>query len=146
MNKNEKKLTDGRPRCQKTVRTPGLGFGHFHQCERAGTFKREGATWCKTHDPKSVAERAATRQAKFDLQIKQRFDSMERAAICRKVVDSLAEALDDGQEIKMFKLEGAGRGYCVTIFGDCHCDARSEASFEAAVEKAAAKFRKWKAK
>jgi hypothetical protein len=57
--------------------------------------------------------------------------------------ESLAPALDDGQEVKMFKLMGAGRGYCVTIHGDCYCESKSKETLEEAVKEAAQKYAKW---
>ena len=56
---------------------------------------------------------------------------------------ALVAALDDGQEVKIFKLMGAGAGYCVTIHGDCCCESRSKPTLEEAVTAAAKKYEEW---
>ena len=53
---------------------------------------------------------------------------------------SLSGVLDDGQEVRMFKLMGAGKGYCVTIHGDCVCQSRSKTTLEAAIREAVEKY------
>ena len=55
----------------------------------------------------------------------------------------LTSALDDGQEVKMFKLMGAGKGYCVTIHGDCVCESRSKETLAEAIAEAGAKYFAW---
>lgn len=63
----------------------------------------------------------------------------ERSSAC----SALAAALDDGQEVKIFKLMGAGAGYCVTIHGDCYCESRSKPTLEDAIAEAAEKYKTW---
>jgi len=57
--------------------------------------------------------------------------------------DSLRAALDDGQEVKMFKLTGAGAGYCVTIHGDCHCESRGKPTLGEAIAEVSEKYAAW---
>lgn len=61
----------------------------------------------------------------------------------QQACSALLAALDDGQEVKMFKLMGAGAGYCVTIHGDCCCEARSKPTLEEAITAASKKYEEW---
>lgn len=70
-------------------------------------------------------------------------NGQEQSALAATLCSALASALDDGQEVKMFKLMGAGRGYCVAIHGDCYCESRSKETLEAAAKEAAEKYAKW---
>lgn len=60
----------------------------------------------------------------------------------REIISGLSTALDDGQEVKMFKLTGAV-GYCVIIFGDCCCESRSKGTLEEAITEASKKYVQW---
>lgn len=57
-----------------------------------------------------------------------------------EMIERLTWVLDDGQEVKMFKLVG---GYCVTIHGDCFCESRNKPTLAEAVDEAAQKYTKW---
>ena len=54
----------------------------------------------------------------------------------------LTEALDDGQEVKMFK---AGGQYSVCITGDCYHESQSQ-SLSTAIDDVAKKYAQWKEK
>lgn len=70
-------------------------------------------------------------------------DATPRSVDQQQACSALLAALDDGQEVKIFKLMGAGAGYCVTIAGDCYCEARSKPTLEEAVTAAAKKYEEW---
>lgn len=54
--------------CSASVRVPGMGFGRFHQCRRAGVFLEEGKYWCKQHAPSTVKKRRDELTRKWDAQ------------------------------------------------------------------------------
>lgn len=68
---------------------------------------------------------------------------LDKLGVARASCSALASAMDDGQEVKMFKLMGAGKGYCVTIHGDCHCESRGRVTLEEAIAEASSKYEQW---
>jgi hypothetical protein len=57
-------------------------------------------------------------------------------------MNTLQSAIDDGQEVKLYKLSGHA-GYCVEIYGDCHCESRDKETLDAAITEAVAKYAQW---
>lgn len=55
---------------------------------------------------------------------------------------TIVDALNDGQEVKLFKSMGPEDHYVVQITGDCYLDAQSKELPEA-IKEAAEKYEKW---
>jgi hypothetical protein len=57
-----------------------------------------------------------------------------------QLFDVLKSALDDGQEIEMWKQIGIGEGYIVRISGDCFCESRHNPTLVGATKEAVEKY------
>lgn len=57
---------------------------------------------------------------------------------------SLCEALDDGQEVEMYKLTGKTKGYQVRIHGDCWHESDPYPTLDEAINQVSQKYSAWK--
>ena len=80
-------------RCQASVRDLGR-WPSYHRCERKGVVEREGAWYCKQHDPIAIETKRAARFAKWDTKIAE--DGVRRESEAYKLAtwDMLLEALN----------------------------------------------------
>lgn len=78
-------------RCQKEVRTHGLGFGHYHQCTRRAV--EDG--FCKLHHPDAVAKRDREKRQRWDAEHRSRM----RGYLMHQIGALVLNALEDGGQM-----------------------------------------------